>query len=410
MKKFLTILLAIAMVFGLVGCSSDSGTNGDSTTEEKHLVGVANIFKGESLVAIQNYYNKEVGPTLNMEFMISEGLSNDAAGLVDFIDKAYAAGAEGIINMITGTEAVAQGAQKCEEYGMWFVTNNSKVATDVAGLSHNLGHCGADPAGMATAYKKIFKDLCSDGANHSVFMYTCAAPGQTAASHYYSTLGVIEAMKEVYGLTFVNSEEDIVNELNPGEVKHDKMDQIHIYLCPGYDDANFGQYVTAAQTQLQTGNYDIFAACSDWASFTEAIKAAKGSTGVDIKVVGTMNIEDQTQQGLADGTISGAIVNPLNVANGVLAAMIYNGINGRSDAMKENGEAMLLGVQPWAIESKAEYDIIADLDKEVGKFVMGGNALRSMTTLANENVTYKDMVTNLATLSDVNNVLDFIAQ
>jgi len=409
MKKLLTVLLAVAMAFAIVGCSSKE-QGGEDVAAEPIKVGVANIMTGESLVAIQNYYEKEVGPTLNMEFMISESLSNDAAGLVDFIDKAYAAGCVGIINMITGTEAVDQGAQKCEEYGMWFVTNNSKVAANVSGLSHNVGHCGADPVGMEEAYNKLFTNLCSDGAEHSVFMYTCAAPGMMAASHYYSAVGVLEAMKSVYGLNFKATIEEIVNNQTPGEVEHDQMDKIHIYLCPGVDFSNFAQYVTAAQTQLQTGKYDIFAACANWANFSEAIKACESSTGKEIKIVGTMNIEDQTKAGLADGTIAGAIINPLNVANGVLAAQIFNAVNGQGEAMKEGGQAILLGVKPWAIMNADEYNIIADLDKEVGKFVVGGNGLKALTTLSNPTVTYKDMQTTLTTLADVNNVVSFMAQ
>ena len=414
MKKFLTILLSIAMIFTLVGCSggqTDSGEDaGDAADTHVIKVGVANIMTGESLEAIKNYYNNEVAGTLNMEFMISEGLSNDASGLVDFIDKAYAAGCEGIINMITGIEAVEQGAQKCQQYGMWFATNNSAVAANVSSLDHNLGHCGADPVGMEEAYKKAFSEICGDGENHSVFMYSCAAPGMTAASHYYSTVGVLEAMKEVYGLTYTNAVEDIVNNLDPGEVQHDKMDQVHIYLCPGMDFSNFGQYVTACQTQLQTGNYDIFAACANWANFTEAINGCEASLGKEIKVVGTMNIEDQTAQGLGDGTIAAAIINPLNVANGVLAAMIYNGVNGAAAQMKENGEAQLLGVKPWACMSADDYAIISNLDKEVGKFVLGGNGLKALTVSANPAVTYKDMNNTLSSLANIDKVVEFMAQ
>ena len=412
MKKFLTVMLTALMALCLFGCSSGTSSDAGEQADQGHTikVGVANIMTGESLEAIKNYYNNEVAGTLNMEFTISENLSNDASSLVNFIDQCYAAGCEGIINMITGTEAVEQGAQKCEQYGMWFATNNSAVAKNVAGLSHNIGHCGADPVGMEEAYKKAFQTICADGENHSVFMYTCAAPGMTAASHYYSAVGVLEAMKEVYGLTYTNSIEDIVNSQDPGEVAHDKMDSVHIYLCPGMDFSNFAQYVTAAQTQLQTGNYDIFAACANWANFTEAIKGCEASTGKSIKVVGTMNIEDQTKTGLGDGTIAAAIINPLNVANGVLAAMIYNASNGQGEAMKDGGNAVLLGVKPWAVMSASDYDIIANLDKEVGKFVLGGNGLKALTSIANPSVTYKDMNNTLATLADINAVVDFMAQ
>ena len=207
MKRLLSILLAAIMVVSLTACSSGNNGGGQSannneaekeetkeeeketetTSEAPRKVGVATVHEGETWEIQKKYFVEELGPKLNMEFMFSEKLS-DANGLVDFMDQAYAAGCVGMINLVTQNDAVAQGARKAEEWGMWFATQNSALNEDVATLEHNLGHCGAGALQFGEAYKAAFKELIGDGQPHSVVIFSGAAVGgaigQGAASHY----------------------------------------------------------------------------------------------------------------------------------------------------------------------------------------------------------------------------------
>ena len=123
MKKIIALLLAVVMVFGLAACggtSADNGSGTESGTESgtatgldlsvHHKVGVATVHEGEAWEIAKTYLETVVGPTFNMEFIYSEVL-HDANGLIAFMEQCYAAGCDGIVNLVTSNDAIAQGAQ-----------------------------------------------------------------------------------------------------------------------------------------------------------------------------------------------------------------------------------------------------------------------------------------------------------
>lgn len=426
MKKLFALGLAGCMTLAaLTGCGSKEtgGTSqGAGSTQAQsgaqstdnaapYKIAVATIHEGESWEIQKAYFEKEVGPALNMEFMFSEKLA-DANGLVDFMEQAYASGCVGMINLVTSNDAVAQGARKAEEWGMWFVTQNSSLNEDVAELTYNLGHCGASATGMGDAYTKAFAELLGDGEDHSVFVFSGAAVGgaigQGAASHYYTVQGILEAMQDQYNLTYEKSVDDIINNQNPGEVATDN-DKVKIYVYPGVDVA---AAITAAQTQFQTGGYDTFAAVFSYSAFTNAIADVEQSLNKNIKIIGTASIEQQTATGFTtqdsqgDTVLNAAIVNPLNNANAVCAVLLYNALTGHAEAMKDNGKAVLFEVQPWVCMSAETYEGIGQLDTSSETYVVNAEDLKALCVEINEGLTFADIEQKLTDLADVDAVID----
>ena len=403
MRKVGLIALLVAVLVLLVGCAKEE-------SKESYKIALATIFEGESWEIQKKYFETEVGPALNMEFMVSEKLA-DANGLVDFMERAYAAGCDGIINYVTSNDAVAQGARKAEEWGMWFITQSSALNNDVASLPHNLGHCGASASGMGTAYGTAFEELLGDGQNHSVFIFSGAAVGgaigQGAASHYYTVQGILEAMQKRYGLVYDKSIDEIINNQNPGAVNTGNPD-INIYIYPGVD---VPAAITAAQTQFQNGSYDIFAAVFSYSAFANALRDVEATTGKNIKVIGTASIEAQTGTGFAtkdvhgDTLLNAAVINPLNNANGICAAILYNALTGHGEVMKANGKAVLFEVEPWACMSAQVYDGICQLDTSSATYVLNAADLKALCVENDKGVTYKTMESKLLELADVNAII-----
>lgn len=426
MKKIGWALVAMTMVLALLsGCSpstpapSGSGaagspapgtSNSPAPAADPYKIAVATIMSGEMWEVQKRYYENEVAPALNMEFMFSETLS-DANGLVDFMDQAYAAGCVGLINFVTSGDAVAQGARKAEEWGMWFVTQNSALNGDVAGLSHNLGHCGASATGMATAYKAAFKELLSDGEEHSLFIFSGAAVGgaigQGAASHYYSVEGMLLAMQEQYNLTYANSIEDIINNQNPGEVDTGNPN-VKIYIYPGLDIA---AATTAVQTQFQTGSYDTFAAVFNYSVFANALSDVEASLNKNVRIIGTASIEAQTATGFStldsqgDTLLNAAVINPLNNANGICSVLLYNALTGHSEAMKDNGQAVLFKVEPWPCMGADVYEGIAQLDASHDTYVLNSGDLQALCADNDPSVTFRTLEEKLTALADVESII-----
>ena len=403
MKKILAIALALVMVLGLAACNN-SGDN----TNKKHKIGVATVHSGENWEIAKNYLEKVVGPTLNYEFVISETLS-DANGLIAFMEQCYAAGCDGIINMVTSNDAISQGAHKAQEWGIWFVTENSAYVEDVSTLSYNLGHVGAGPEAVGEAYKNAFASYLSDGQPHSVILFEGAAVGgdrgQGAASHFYSAKGVLEAFQEAYGLTYDAPVADLVNNQNPGEVNTGNPD-VHIYLYPGRNPADA---VTALSPVFQSGTYDIFAAVFSFAAFTNAIDEVEKASGKDIKIIGTAQIEAQTKTGFTtndstgDTVLNSAILNDLSVALGVKCVMLKHAFEGRADAMKDNGKAVFMGVRSWAVNGADVYAKMEKLNTTPELYVLSADLLEKYSK---EGTTWKDLDKFLEDIADVDYLLN----
>ena len=409
MKKLLTILLSLLVVFTLAGCNNGGGDSGN-TEDTPIKIGVATQFEGDTWVVQKDYYEKELGPALNVEFMFSEKLS-DANGLVDFIDQAYAAECQGVINYLTQDEPIIQGARKCQEYGMYFVTQNSKLTTEVADLEYNVGHCGADPQKMAAQYKVLFSDILSDGQPHSLMLYSCGAGGGMAMSHVYSSIAILESFQEAYGLTYEKPIEEIVVELEPRELTTGR-DDIKIYIYPGLTP----DIPDAVQTLMQNGDYDIFAACALFQNFTTGIDAIEKSLNKNITIVGTVQFDDNTAAGFAtkdsfgNSVLDAAMLNPLNPANAVNVIELVNAIKGANSQMKENGKAVLLGVAPFICKDEATYNTLLNLDKAHGNYIVSGDAAKALTVLENPAVTYKDIDAMLQQIADLDYVLKSVGQ
>lgn len=410
MKKLLTILLSLLVVFTLAGCNNGGGesgnNNGGNTATGPFKVGVATNSSGEGWEIQRKYYETELAPTLNMEFMFSEKI-DDAAGVIDFIDQAYAAGCQGIISYHTSQEGVAQAARKCEELGLYYVTQNSLVTEEVADLPHNIGHCGADPVAMGAVYKDLFTNLLSGDEPKSLFLYSCGAVKQMAMSHYYTAYNILDAYKEAYGLTYDDSIENILNRQEPGELVTGR-DDVKIYVFPGID---FAGAVTAAQAALQTGDYDILATPAMFQNFTAAVDEVEKALNKNIQIVATTDINDFTRTGFeskdsfGNSVLDAAVINPLCPAGGINAVEVYNGLIGQGETMKENGKAVLVGVVPYSCLDLETYNAIAKLDQP-GTYIIGKAELEPLMADKNPNVTWKDINTLLTNLADLDYALN----
>ena len=410
MKRALTVLLVVLLSISSVFAGGTEETAASSDAQKVYKIGVATIYEGEAWEIQKKYYQEEVAPALNMEFMFSEKLA-DSNGLMDFMDQAYAAGCVAIINTVTSGDAVRQGSRKAEELGMYFVTQNSAIVEDVATVEHNLGHCGASATGMTEVYKEAMNELLSDGKEHSIFIFSGAAVGgaigQGAASHYYTVEGILTAMQEKYGLTYTKTIDELINNQNPGEVETGNPN-VRIYIYPG---VNINSAIAACQTQFQNGPYDIFCAVFSYSAFTNAISDVEKTTGKDIKILATANIEKQTETGFSttdsfgSTVLNAACINPITVANSINCVLLYNALTGHADAMKDNGHTVLFKVKSWFCKDAEMYEKINQLDKSHDTYVISGEELKQLCVEFNPSVTYRDLEAKLLEVADVEKVI-----
>lgn len=398
MKKILLFIVLLGMGIGLYGCDTDNG---------EHIVGVVAISNRPDWEVQKKYFEEEVGPALNMKFIFSEVVGDDDA-LLTFMENAYAQGAKGIISLYTS--GIESGVRKAEELDMYIIHIASRTPQDIAHISSNLGSVGASTTGIYNSYKTAINSVLKEGENSSLVMFTGAAVGQLAASHFYSAQALLEVMRDEYDLTYDKSIEDLINNNTPGEVVTGN-DDVKIYLIPGLDP---NAALQTANAPLQSGDYDIFAAVFSYATFTTAIDEVEKEHGRDVKIFGTTSIEPQTATGfntkdsLGNPILNAAILNPLNIQNGVAAAILYNAITGHADKMRKDGKAMQFWVDSWAALDGETYESISLLDISKDTYIINEEMIKEFLVENNEDVTYRDFEELLIELADIDSIIEDI--
>ena len=401
MKKLFCLVMAALMVLGICGITAIA------ENEEKPLIAVASMRAGARFADERKYYENVVGPTLGWDFLFYEGV-DDLETLLNFMEGAYAMGAKGVLNYYT--PGTLKGADLAEELGMFFSTQASRLPNFEEGSSqaYNLGNVGASVEGVASAYKQAFEALLSDGQNHSVIIYTVLAPDKRAASHYYSTEAILKAMQEHYELVYSDSIDALINNYIPGEIETGNPD-VKIFLCPG---SNNEAAQSNINVPLHSGDYDVFVTFTNFHTFMGSIAEVEETTQKDIKVIATVNTGENTYKGFHNQDIFGnpvlntAIINPLNVASGISAAMMYNALNGDPAAMQLDGKPAQLFVIPWLCPDAQTYDKVEGLETSQGtSYVIDKEDLEALLVTNKPDVTVQDMEDKLEQLGDIDQVI-----
>jgi len=406
MKKIIAIILALVMVFALAACGGGGGGGSKKTPKpdpfetleskagQEVLVAVALNSVDDTTVVVKEYLNNVIGPALKMKFDFSEKIIN-ADELVTFIENEKVKGAVGVINLNSSYAKTV--VEVCQDLGLYCHQQKSAFADESKTASATLGNCGASSIGMQNAYAEVMDILLADGANHSAVIYSCAATKKSAESHYYSSLAVLDAMQKKYGLKYDESietiaESDYVKELSTGN------SAVKINFVSG-------NIIDNVMTPLKTGNYDIFACVAGFQEYTATINDTEKAFGIDIKVVGTVNLDDATKNGFASGDLDYGIINPLTVAYAIDAVAIRNAVDGFADMYKDaDGNAVQLDVLPWICTSAEQYANISKLDKD-GTWVISADDAKSLCKSFNDAATLETSKELLASLGDIDALL-----
>ncbi len=405
MKKKIIILLFVTCILSLLTSCGGQGVNIPgggkdpfatltNKTGKEVLVGVILNEVNENTSVIKDYLNNEIGPNLNMKFDFSEVLKNEDAR-VSFIENEFVKGAVGIINL--DTSAAKSVIETCQRLGMFCHNQKSAFSDENPKATAALGNCGASSEGMQVAYKKAMDELLSDGELHNVVIYSCAATGKQAESHYYSTLAVLQAMQEKYNLTYDRTIEEIAQSADVGPLVTGRSD-VKIYLVSG----NIRTNIISA---IETGEYDIYACVAGYEEDANAIDAVEKAKNMDIKIVATASIEARTAIGfsekdtLGNNVLNYAVINPLTIAFAINAAAIRNAVDGYADMYKIDGTAVQLYVEPWLCATAEEYAGLAKLDKP-GTWVISGEEAKMLCKSFNNEATLQTTIDLLESVAD----------
>jgi hypothetical protein len=396
MKKVIVFLMAFSVITGLhAGGSADKSAQ--ETTSKPVKIAVAFWMIDANAILVQKYFKEYVGPALNVEFMFSEAVDNPDK-LMTFIENAYAAGCEGIINY--QNSSVPQAIAKANELGMYIVTN-APFVDDNKQLPYNVGFVAAKPAGVAKSFGELVNDLVNDGKQHSIIVIS-AGSAFGNPEHYESTVAILETLRDVYGLNYTREINDLAASRAETQAVNNKNIKIVIY--PGYPTGS--TYVTGISTLLQTGEYDTILSCyAAYAMASVAIDEVEKAYKTNIRISAIMMMDDQTKTVFStkDSTgsysLDSAILTPsVSLAAG-LFAIVYNGVAGHADRVRVNGEATYYDSPKWKCSDGAEYERISQINTSDSNWEVSIDELKKMLVPFNANANVDSIYKQLESIS-----------
>jgi len=276
MKKFLALILALAMVLSLAACGSAPAGDGDAAaTDEPIKIGFVNYDPtAEQYLVLSDYFDY-LAETFNIEILASEAL-NSAEGELAFIDACAAAGCKAVFGYYNVSNE--QALLKCAEYGMYYFGQGANLAiTENPELMNNeyyLGSFYVGPADYNYGYaciEMLVEAGCkkiagvSGGKNFGVQMFIDRWQGAMDAIEDYQAQGVdVELVYEVPGFPGT----DGAFEAGQTEVlSMDGVDGLYstltalMWIKPMQDAGKFGQIkVAAAGETMSEGAIGMFGA------------------------------------------------------------------------------------------------------------------------------------------------------
>lgn len=417
-KKVVSLLVAMMLIFSLVGCGSsedavveetNSTTNESTTvTEGSETADSVEEVTSEPLEKVtiavawnsidearMSYLKDHLGPEIGIDFIFSEEIS-DTAQLMTFLENAYAAGAQGFLSNVTdGTEQLAS---KADELGIYTAVVSSTLYEAVAEIPTYMGITGIDLTKVADAYGQLL-DAQFQSSEPGNFIIVSGGSAMGVASHREATKSMLETLKEKFSLTYDMDIMDLAKtnattDINTGS------DDVKITIVPGFP--NMDGYVSGVSGLLQTGKYDAIISVYPTAeTFSTAIDEVEKALGKNIKMLCQANINENTSKAFntldstGNPTIDGAVINPGSASDAFGVVLLYNGITGYADVVKPDGKAIIMAPGPLVASSADDYKMLEQLDTSDDMFVYTADEIKSLLKAYNEDVNY-DLLMNTA--------------
>lgn len=351
-----------------------ASTSGDAQsvdpTATKHKIGVAVGGWDADALLMKSYYDTYLAEAFNCEFVWAEETSGKLEVMINFIDTCSIVGVEAIVDCSAWTgDQLSSVANKCNDYGIWYIENNSAVEPDIMSVPHYGGTAGADPAGVAEQFAEMTKRIIDDGEPHSVLVHTGAAL-LGISQHTLASAAIVEAVVNVFDLDIGTTDYvELVTTTTVPVVLETGSDEIKLAL-----ESTFPVAPDAFFSMLKDGEYDtVILPVPQYLTIETVISEVEASFNKNIHVISLAAPTETTRNsfGTLDGTgnqsLDAAVIKN-NGINGILFAMAYNCVSGYGDQLKLDGAQVLFNAPMWTCYNLEEYEKMAQLDVEGGAY------------------------------------------
>lgn len=342
MKKLVSILLAVLVVFGTWGCSS---TQKETGGRSEHKIGVAVYdVTDDEVIAFREYltdYIKKCFP--EVDFCYSYAIRS-AEDEMKFLEDACAEGVEGIMSFIT-YDLTAE-VDYCASKGIYYMLASGTVTDEayeaVADEPYFLGVVGPGLEIERQAGADMAEYFINEMEGDSYILFTGgAAIGNEM--HRMRSVGALEVFEKYFGDLGQSVERLAVTEeavkLTAGDIK--------LTVFPGYTTRE--EVEKKAVEELESTEYDLVLSMFSMYSMVDVLKKEGVKQGV-------IDCYSMTNKELfANGTLS-YVAGKFSSTIGPSFAAMYNAVTGYGDEFRENGGAFQMTQGFWVSKNEKEYN------------------------------------------------------
>ena len=416
MKKVFALMLAVLMALASVGCASNSpssNSTSDATSSPKesvdpkatsHKIGVVEIATGNAVAITEQYFAEYLAPYYNCEFVFSEACST-ADDVITFMENCADMGVEAIIcNYNYDTEQLTQ---KAADLGMYFCENLNRNATSEAaytgGYDNFCGTFAANQAAVATLFHDWIVETLDTSEEHG-FIVTSGWAYRGNEQHLKITEAMLNALQEVYGLTFDEKIEDYLAASAPVHATNDKGIEIYVYPDSFLTDG----WVQGFSSELQTGKYDyVLAAMSVVGYCNVAIDEVERAYNKNITVASfaalgeSLTTSFETADIFGNKSVDFASVKYNTLVSAMSFIQVYNALTGYYDCLLDkNGEVQELTFSMSGAATLEDLEIMNHWDQGdgTGKWVGHTQFIDSCLGMNNPSLTGEQIQANVAAM------------
>ncbi|HHV10676.1 MAG TPA: hypothetical protein GXX75_10415 [Clostridiales bacterium] len=426
-KSVIALLLAVAMVFSLVGCKSASeetagtemkkdetvtpeGAKAGEDAGNKDAEGAAGMSYDEWMAQkpavigvcfaqINDEYNgykafleKYVAPKYNLKFIFSEQVE-DITGEISFLESCSAQGAVGFIDFASNDKY--QIADRCNELGIYMTMQAPLLEDEKELLSYDyfVGAAYADSNLIGEQYGKGLAAIM-EGQELEGLILTTAVAAKGNLQHIETGLNILDGVAAMAGLTYTKDPQEIVTSSAALAVENSK--NLPIYVYPGTV-ANTDGYLAGLSAQLMTGKYNVVVSSTTaYSQMMTVIDEAEKALKKDIKLISVAAVGADLQTAMTNTdsfgnlTLDAAVIKPGTWVIGGLVIPIINALTGHEASyVKADGNSIEYIAGSFLVTTTEDMQKIntKDVPTDPGSWVMQTSNMEEMLGMFKPDIT-----------------------
>ena len=337
-RKRIALLLAVALCLGLAACG------GNDNADQKHKIGVI-VYNtsDEEVIGFRDYLKGYIEKTFEIvEFVYSGSIQTQEEEMA-FIQQACDNGVEGFMSFRT-FDLKAE-VELCEKNQAYYLLASGTVDDDeFDSVADNPWFLGMFGPGIEQEYRAgldMAKHFAKEDGATGFFLLSGGA-GSGNEMHYQRTLGMLNGLSTLAGVTFGQPAEELAAVTQTTVVS---AGPYRVTIVPGYMSQD--ESLNKATNVYTNGTYDTVLAALNVGNFAPVIRGAK---------LGMVDSYNTRNLQLYTNGILHYLVGKYSSSVGPAFALMFNALTGYAEDFRDDGKAIKVAQSFWTSDSAEDFN------------------------------------------------------